>query len=56
MVLMEKWEVVMCNGSEYCDNPDALPHTCPIAEELRGDSETLCTCCPQCERQCGMDV
>ncbi len=31
-------------------------HTCPYAEEIAGDSESLCICCPDCEYQCAMDV
>lgn len=30
-------------------------HTCPFAEVIHGDYESLCTCCPECEYQCAMD-
>lgn len=32
------------------------PHTCPYAEAIHGDSETLCTCCEHCEYQCSRDI
>ena len=31
-------------------------HTCPYAEEIHGDSETLCTCCPYCESNCADEI
>lgn len=31
------------------------PHTCPYKTELYGD-ETLCTCSPEQEHECAMDV
>jgi len=37
-------------------NPAAEPHTCPYAEEINGDSETLCTCCEDCQYECAMDI
>lgn len=37
-----------CKGGEW--------HTCPFAEDIDGDDETLCTCCPVCEHQCAMDI
>jgi len=43
---------------EYCtcDKYTYEEHTCPYAEDINGDSETLCTCCPYCEHQCCMDI
>jgi hypothetical protein len=32
------------------------PHTCPYNEEIHGDSETLCTCTPEQERECLWDI
>lgn len=32
------------------------PHTCPYAEEICGDYETLCTCTEEQEYQCRMDI
>lgn len=32
------------------------PHTCPFQEELNGDYQTLCTCCPDCANECLMDI
>jgi hypothetical protein len=31
-------------------------HTCPYAEEIGGDSTTLCNCCSFCTGQCAMDI
>ena len=31
-------------------------HTCPYAEEIHGDYETLCDCDEEATRQCAMDV
>jgi hypothetical protein len=31
-------------------------HTCPYAEEINGDSESLCSCCDYCTQQCANDV
>lgn len=27
-------------------------HTCPFAEDVNGDSETLCNCCDSCRGEC----
>lgn len=35
-----------------CDEGYIEPHPCPFAEEVDGDSETLCTCCPFCTENC----
>lgn len=39
-----------------CPNPPTEPHTCPFAEEINEDSVTLCTCCPDCTRECARDI
>ena len=31
-------------------------HTCPFAEEIHDDSETLCSCCEDCTNQCAWDI
>jgi hypothetical protein len=36
-------------------NEEHEEHTCPFAEEIHG-SDALCTCCPECEDQCAMDI
>lgn len=33
-----------------------VPHTCPYAEELGDDYETLCDCCSECTADCAMDI
>ena len=39
-----------------CTTHKYEPHTCPFAEEIGGDSETLCTCCSFCEGVCAQDI
>ena len=31
-------------------------HTCPYAEEINDDHESLCRCCEDCEQDCGDDI
>ena len=40
---------------EQSTEPNGL-HTCPYAEEIHGDYETLCDCDEESTRQCAMDV
>jgi len=40
---------------EQSTEPNGL-HTCPYAEEIHGDYETLCDCDEEATRQCAMDV
>jgi hypothetical protein len=47
----------------YCDCASKgiaqAPHTCPYAEDINNDSESLCNCCAECEHQChqcAMDI
>ena len=37
-------------------NPAQPKHTCPYAEEIGGDSESMCNCCDDCTYQCAMDI
>ena len=46
-------EVEMCNCGNYAATP---PHVCPYAEDINGDSETLCTCCDVCTAECAADI
>ncbi len=39
-----------------CKHEEWEPHICPFNEDIYGDSETLCTCCPDCENQCLSDI
>jgi len=42
---------------QCCGKNDAEePHTCPYAEEINNNSETLCNCCPDCMYECSMDI
>jgi hypothetical protein len=40
---------------EQSTEPNRL-HTCPYAEEIHNDYETLCDCDEEQQRQCAMDV
>ncbi len=40
---------------EQSTEPNGL-HTCPYAEEIHNDYETLCDCDEEQQRQCAMDV
>lgn len=31
-------------------------HTCPYAEEIHNDYESLCNCCDYCQQQCAWDI
>lgn len=48
------------NDVELCKrcqrNPASEPHTCPYGEEIGGDYESECTCCPECTKQCAYDI
>lgn len=39
-------------GAEW----DGEKHTCPYAEDIHNDSDTMCDCCPSCEHNCAMDI
>lgn len=52
---------------ETCDKCESYSHvtrpneagdlgTCPYQVEINGDDKTLCNCCPECRRDCAMDV
>jgi len=31
-------------------------HSCPFAEEINGDFDSLCNCCEICTHECAMDI
>jgi len=39
-----------------CNEEHIEEHTCPYAEEINNDYETLCRCCEYCQDQCRMDI
>ncbi len=42
---------------ERCEkNAATSPHSCPYQADVNEDSETLCTCCEDCEYECAMDI
>lgn len=44
------------NTCQGCDNEAQEMHTCPYAEEIGGDHDSLCNCCTACEDQCCEDI
>lgn len=42
--------------AQPCANPAEAPHTCPYAEDVGNDHETLCTCCLECAGECAADI
>jgi hypothetical protein len=40
-----------CTCGDYNES-----HTCPFAEDIHGDSESLCNCCDYCTHECAMDI
>jgi hypothetical protein len=51
---MQDEQLVLCERCQY--GVAQSPHTCPFSEDIAGDSETLCTCCSECENQCCQDI
>ena len=46
-----------CNEKCKCEkNPAAEEHTCPYSVEINDDTESLCTCCEDCESNCADDI
>ena len=44
----------VCEG---CSKERGEPlHTCPFAEDIHQDSNTLCNCCEDCQHGCCMDI
>ena len=43
-------------GQSCKQKPAEAEHTCPYAEDIAGDSITLCNCCSECEYSCTMDI
>lgn len=39
-----------------CGNDAGPEGTCPYAEEIHGDYETLCNCCVNCANNCRWDI
>lgn len=44
------------HGREHAPNPAEPWHTCPFAEEINDDYESLCCCCSKCEQECADDI
>lgn len=43
-------------GFRGCTGKAAPPHTCPYAEEINDDHESLCECCDICAGECAADI
>jgi len=39
-----------------CGKDGKESHTCPYAEDVNNDSDSLCNCCEGCEHECCMDI
>lgn len=51
---VEHIESIKCSR---CNKNDAAElHTCPFAEDVNNDTETLCDCCEECTHECEMDI
>jgi len=52
------WICGECAGRRCkCGGPaSTTPHTCPYAEDVHGDSDTLCLCCDDCTDACAQDI
>lgn len=35
-----------------CGKPGEEEHTCPFAEDINNDHESLCNCCAECSYAC----
>jgi hypothetical protein len=45
------------NKCPKCEKGEAiLDHTCPYAEEINEDCESVCDCCEDCIRNCANDI
>ena len=39
-----------------CGEEGNEPHSCPYAEDVHDDPESLCACCDHCTQQCAVDI
>lgn len=39
-----------------CEEIEDEEHTCPFREDIYGDDESKCTCCPYCTQICADDI
>lgn len=39
-----------------CETEEIEAHTCPYAEEIADDYESMCNCCAHCYGECCMDI
>ncbi len=39
-----------------CGKKGKKLHTCPYQEDIKGDSETVCNCCDECEQNCMAEI
>ncbi len=44
------------NDKCQCGSQSEGLHVCPYKEDVNGDTESLCSCCSQCQDQCSMDI
>lgn len=48
---IDNFKCCRCESSEGTED-----HTCPYAEEINDDHESLCNCCADCTSQCADDI
>lgn len=46
----------MVSGRDCTCDEETEAHTCPFAEEINGDHETLCFCCTDCMQECANGI
>ena len=43
-------------GECTCDEHEHDYHLCPFGQEVEGDYEKECSCCPFCTEQCAQNI
>ena len=54
LILIDVSDNDKCSMCEI--NEAQSKHTCPYAEDINDDSDSLCNCCSNCEHECCMDI
>ena len=55
--LVDKTKAVIVDlGTCQCGSGGTVEHTCPFAEDVHGDHESLCNCCEACVTECCMSI
>lgn len=54
--LIVEWKKGINMDKCKCGKERKEDHTCPFAEEINNDNDSLCNCCKDCIRNCAMDI